>query len=74
MGATLSIEQDIMPMLAAYEAAQAHGVISIHFRDGMPVHVEVRESMQLAHQVRNWIKRFVGGRPPGPPDPPRPPT
>ncbi|MFQ5880374.1 MAG: hypothetical protein ACE5IZ_09410 [Dehalococcoidia bacterium] len=64
MAATLSLENDIVPMLAAYQAAKAHGIVSIHFRDGQVAHVEVRESMQLAHQVRSWLRRFVGRRSP----------
>lgn len=63
MGATLSMEADVLPVLGAFHASQGWGKITIAFERGVPKTITVDETLKEPEQRRNWVRRFTRSRP-----------
>lgn len=59
MSTSLTLEADVLPMLAAFQAAEGYGTISIAFEKGIPMSVEIHQKMRLSQQIRNWLRPFT---------------
>ena len=59
MSTALSLEADVLPLLAAHKAARLWGTVIISFEDGRPTSIEVHEKMRFGEQVRSWLRRVT---------------
>ena len=59
MSTALSLEADVLPLLAAHQSAGLWGTVIISFENGQPTSVEVHEKMRFSEQVRSWLRRVT---------------
>ena len=54
----LSVQKDILPVLAAYQSDRLWGSVVIVFEDGRPTAIEMYEKVRWAEQVARWLRRM----------------
>jgi hypothetical protein len=60
-GGTLTLDDQIVPFLAALSDDHFYGVVTLTYHNGIIKEVDVHEKYRLAEQVRRAVKRLLLG-------------